>query len=212
MASANVLSNTAEVYMPVPSERIVSFARPNDIQQALGTDVLLTERKEDAIPAGLIKMTNGAAAVAYLDRQYVLSPESAHVNISGISGLATKTSYAMFLLQSILQTVSDPGKISVIILNVKQADLLQIDVADPHLQPEQQALWRKIGLEPKPFEQVQYLLPRNEKGSCSRFRAPPRSWNPGSRKKSRSTAGSTTRKAADSSVQACTRRGAGSDE
>lgn len=169
VASANVLSNTAEVYMPVPSERIVSFARPTDIQQALGTDVLLTERKEDAIPAGLIKMTNGAAAVAYLDRQYVLGPESAHVNISGISGLATKTSYAMFLLQSILQTAPDPGKIAVIILNVKQADLLQIDVADPHLQPEQQALWRKIGLEPKPFEHVQYLLPRNDKGQPNSY-------------------------------------------
>jgi uncharacterized protein len=107
VASANVLSNTADIYMPVPSERLVYFAQPEDIQQALGTDLLLKERKHDAIPAGLIKMSNGAAAVAYLDRQYVLGPESAHVNVSGISGLATKTSYAMFLLQSVLQTAPD---------------------------------------------------------------------------------------------------------
>lgn len=176
VASATVLSNTADVYMPVPSERIVSFAQPSEIQQALGTDVLLAERRQDAIPAGLIKMTNGAAAVAYLDRHYVLGPESAHVNISGISGLATKTSYAMFLLQSILQTAPDKEKIAVIILNVKQADLLQIDISDPQLQPEQQDLWRKLGLEPKPFENVHYLLPRNERGEPNTYSPVPRTY------------------------------------
>jgi DNA helicase HerA-like ATPase len=163
VASANVLSNTADIYMPVPSERLVYFAQPQDIQQALGTDVLLSERPQDAIPAGLITMSNGEGAISYLDRHYVLGPESAHVNISGISGLATKTSYAMFLLQSILQTAPDKSKIAVIILNVKQADLLQIDISDPELSPEQQTLWRQMGLEPKPFENVHYLLPRNEK-------------------------------------------------
>ena len=66
VASANVLSNTADIYMPVPSERVVSFAEAADIQQALGTDALLRERRDEAIPAGLIKMSNGAAAVAYL--------------------------------------------------------------------------------------------------------------------------------------------------
>lgn len=137
VASANVLNNSAGIYMPVPSERLVYFAEPDDIQQALGTNVLMQERPADAIPAGLIRMSNGAAAVAYLDRRYVLGPESAHVNISGISGLATRTSYAMFLLQSILQTAPDPENIAVVILNVKQADLLQVDVGGPDLMPEQ---------------------------------------------------------------------------
>lgn len=163
VAAANVLSNTADIYMPVPSERLVYFAQPEDIQQALGTDALVRERKQDAIPAGLIKMSNGAAAVAYLDRRYLLGPESAHVNISGISGLATKTSYAMFLLQSILQTAADKDKIAIIILNVKQADLLQVDVRGPELPPEQKELWEAMGLEPKPFGNVRYLLPRSEK-------------------------------------------------
>ncbi|HYT37408.1 MAG TPA: ATP-binding protein [Ktedonobacteraceae bacterium] len=169
VASANVLSNTVDIYMPVPSERLVYFAQPEDIQQALGTDLLLKERKHDAIPAGLIKMSNGAAAVAYLDRQYVLGPESAHVNVSGISGLATKTSYAMFLLQSILQTAQDKENISVIILNVKQADLLQINVRGPELSSHQRAIWEATGLEPKPFDKVRYLLPRNERGQSNSY-------------------------------------------
>jgi ribosomal protein S28E/S33 len=170
VAFVNVLSNTADIYMPVPSERLVYFADPEGIQQALGTDTLLRDRPHDAIPAGLIKMSNGASAVAYLDRRYVLGPESAHVNISGISGLATKTSYAMFLIQSILQRASDPEKIAVIILNVKQADLLQIDRRpDQPLPPEQMELWEALGLEPRPFQNVHYLLPRGSNGQANSY-------------------------------------------
>lgn len=172
VAFANILSNTDDIYMPVPSERLVSFADVDDIQKALGTDVLIKERKEDAIPAGLVKMSNGASAVAYLDRRYVLGPESAHVNISGISGLATKTSYAMFLLQSIFQTTEDKEDIAVIILNVKQADLLQVDKPGNELTPDEKSLWEDLGLEPKPFQDVKYFLPRSRDGGN------PNSYNP----------------------------------
>ena len=171
VASASVLSNTDDIYMPVPSERLVYFAQPADIQQALGTDILLKERKGDAIPAGLIMMSNGMSAVAYLDRRYVLGPESAHVNISGISGLATKTSYAMFLIQSILQSTpeQDKEKIAVIILNVKQADLLQIDREGPPLSAEQKEVWKMMDLKPQPFSNVHYFLPRGENGQANSF-------------------------------------------
>jgi hypothetical protein len=163
VALAQVLSNNRDIYMPVPSERTVYFADAQGIQQALGIENLVTERIRDAIPAGLIKMSNGAETVAYLDKRYVLGPESAHINISGISGLATKTSYSMFLIQSILQKAPEPEKIAVIILNVKQADLLQIDVRGPELPPDQKAMWEAMGLEPKPFEHVRYFLPRGDR-------------------------------------------------
>jgi uncharacterized protein len=176
VASAHVLNNTADIYMPVPSERMVNFAQPEEIQQALGTDVLLNERRQDAIPAGLIKMSNGAAAVAYLDRQYVLGPESAHMNISGISGLATKTSYAMFFLQSILQTAPDKENIAVIILNVKQADLLHVDEPGLELSPKQNEIWRAMGLVSKPFDNVLYFLPRNEKGQPNSYAPLPKAY------------------------------------
>lgn len=158
VAFVNVLSNDADIYMPVPSERLVRFAPPEGIEKALGIDQM---KPADRIPAGLIKMSNGASTVAYIDRRYVLGPESAHVNISGISGLATKTSYAMFLIQAILQTAPHPEKTAVIILNVKQADLLQIDQRpERDLPPEEMEKWEALGLEPKPFDRVVYLLPR----------------------------------------------------
>src|SRR5438874_13538684 len=94
-------------------------------------------------------MSNGQDAVAYLDADYVLAPESAHVNVSGISGLATKTSYTTFLIQSILQTIG-AEKIAVILLNVKYDDLLSIHEGRG-LGPEEHELWERLGLQPEPF-------------------------------------------------------------
>jgi len=134
-------------------------------------------KPEDRIPAGLIKMSNETAAVAYIDRRYVLGPESAHINISGISGLATKTSYAMFLIQSILQKTpeKEKDKIAVILLNVKHGDLLQIDQRpERKFSPEEMEMWESLGLEPKPFDsdKVHYFLPRGRDGQPNSFLTP----------------------------------------
>ena len=172
VAKVNVLSNNANVYMPVPNERLVKFADAKGIEEALGIDQMEVKNR---IPAGLISMSNGASAVAHIDRRYVLGPESAHINISGISGLATKTSYAMFIVQSILQKADDPSKMAVIIMNVKQADLLHIDERGPGLPADQKEMWEKLGLEPKPFEsgKVHYLLPRSKDGKQPNSFFPP---------------------------------------
>jgi len=158
VARAAVLSNTANIYMPVPNESLVRFADEAGIHVALGMDTMEKARR---VPAGLIEMSNGTRAVAYVDLNYVLGPESAHVNIAGISGLATKTSYAMFFIQAILQT-ANAKDISVIILNVKHGDLLMIDRPVKGLEPEQHDRWAALGLEPRPFDQVRYLLPHGK--------------------------------------------------
>lgn len=174
IARVNVLSNDKDIYMPVMSERVVSFAAEKGIHNALGIDSM---KLQDRIPAGLIKMSNDVSAVAYIDRRYVLGPESAHINISGISGLATKTSYAMFLIQSILQTTpeEDKDKIAVILLNVKHGDLLQIDQErEAQLPVEQMEIWETLGLQPRPFEadRVHYYLPRGRSGGFNSFLEP----------------------------------------
>lgn len=169
VAHVNVLSNDADVYMPVLSERLVQFATPEGIEAALGIKDMA---KSDRVPAGLIKMSNGVACVASIDRRYLLGPLAAHVNITGISGLATKTSYAMFLIQSILQSASeeDRKKIAVILLNVKQANLLQLD-QEPDKRPgtAEMEKWNALGLKPSKFENVHYFLPRGQKGVVNTF-------------------------------------------
>lgn len=158
IARCGVLSNTANIYMPVGNERMVRFASEAGIHLALGIETMPSERR---IPAGLIKLSNDTHAIAYFDRDYLLGPEAAHVNITGISGLATKTSYAMFLLQSILQT-SDASKIAIILLNVKHGDLLMIDQPAENLSTEQIELWKLLGLEPRSFSNVHYFLPEGK--------------------------------------------------
>lgn len=163
IAEASVLSNNAEIYMPIQSESRIRFADEPGIHNALGIDSMLEkeerENRKIRIPAGLIQMSNGQEAVAYLDVDYVLGPEAGHINISGISGLATKTSYITFLTQSILQTVGAEN-IAVILLNVKYDDLLHIHEARP-IDDEEQKIWKRLGLRPEPWspETVHYLLP-----------------------------------------------------
>lgn len=165
VADVSVLSNDQDNYMPVQNEALIYFADEEGIHRALGIDQMKEKEEREGrpirIPAGLIQLSNGTEAVAYLDADYVLGPESAHVNISGISGLATKTSYIMFLIQSILQTVESEN-IATILLNVKHGDLLHIDeMIEGGLDPEQHRMWDRLGVEPKVFERekVHYLLP-----------------------------------------------------
>jgi hypothetical protein len=162
VAEVSVLSNydpseeyQKGIYMPVQSESPVRYADESGIHVALGIDKM---PEEERIPAGLIQMSNKTRARVYLDARYLLGPEGAHVNIAGISGLATKTSYAMFLIQSILQTIGAEN-IAVIVLNVKQNDLLVIDKARKGVRPEEHEMWEFLGLKPQPFENVRYLLP-----------------------------------------------------
>lgn len=172
VAQATVLSNSDDIYMPVQNGAPIYFADEENIHQALGIEGIPRARR---IPAGLIQMSNGTQAIAYLDRDFVLGPEAGHVNISGISGLATKTSYAMYLIQAILQC-GPADEIATILLNVKYDDLLHIhEPRQPRDEKEQEeleqdrAMWKRLGLrfDPWPQKRVHYLLPwgKNTRGT-----------------------------------------------
>ncbi len=178
VARVAVLSNDDDIYMPIMNDRAVRFADEAGIHRALGIDQV-PERYR--VPAGLIQMSNGTQAVVYLDHRYILGPEGAHANITGISGLATKTSYAIFLIQSILQKSGMRDRLGVIVLNVKHGDLLTIDQPpDRGLSPEDHAFWRLMRLPPSPFTNVRYLVPYGKDtpttGRPNSFRIPERNW------------------------------------
>ncbi len=75
-------------------------------------------------------MSNKISVPINFNSDFLIGPEGAHLNISGISGLATKTSYAMFLLQALQQTMTD---VAFVVLNVKGFDLLRLDENNPTL-------------------------------------------------------------------------------
>jgi hypothetical protein len=163
VAEADVLYNTKDIEMPLRDGARVQWADPDGIRQALGLGAL-----KNPVAAGYISTSNGQEIPVEFEGNYLLGPEGAHLNISGISGLATKTSYAMFLMNSVQQRFAT--EVAMIIFNVKGTDLLAIDQqpAEP-LRAEDERKWRTCGLEPQPFENVTYLYPfakRPEKAFC----------------------------------------------
>ena len=65
----------------------------------------------------------------YLHAQFLLGPEGAHINITGKTGLATKTSYAVFLAHAILSWARRTGeRVAVVMFNVKRGDLMRLHI------------------------------------------------------------------------------------
>lgn len=170
VCEVSVMSNTGEIYMPVQTEALVRFADEEGIHHGLGIEIMAEKERDQnrpvRVPGGLIQMSNGISAVADLDIDYVVGPEAAHVNVGGISGLATKTSYVMFLLQSLLQVLDRSARaegtssdVAVILVNVKHNDLLQIHEEPRSYSDEDLEMWQAMGLQAQPFRNVEYLLP-----------------------------------------------------
>ncbi|MEZ0535963.1 ATP-binding protein [Caldicellulosiruptoraceae bacterium PP1] len=155
------------VLMPIPNEKKVTFSTASEVEKALGSDNIKEEKK---IPAGVILQSNGDFIPLFFDKDYILGPEGAHINISGISGLATKTSYAMFIIQSILQK-SEP-KPCVIIFNVKKDDLLSLHEEPTDFDELDEVLYEKLNLQKETFTNIKYFLPRGGNGQPNSYRIP----------------------------------------
>ncbi|PXF57011.1 MAG: hypothetical protein C4B58_11455 [Deltaproteobacteria bacterium] len=130
----------------------MEWAGPDEIRSALGVENL-----HQPIPGGYIQTSNKEEIRIDFEARYLVGPEAAHMNISGISGLASKTSYAMFLLSALQQRMKD--EVSIILFNVKGPDLLAIDQINEQLTEAQKNEWRKCGLEHIPLQNAIYLYP-----------------------------------------------------
>lgn len=153
-AKVSVIHNTKENFMPVFEGSPVFTADNEDIEIALGLDNI---DERTAIPAGLMKASNNVAVPIKYNGDFLIGPEGAHMNISGISGLATKTSYVMFLLKAIQHKYKDD--VAIIVMNVKGDDLLHIHQPNEKITSAQREEWDALGVPCEPFENVRYLYP-----------------------------------------------------
>ncbi len=156
-----VVGNTEGIYIPVQEGKKVYLATENEIKMALGLDQV-----ENPIPAGYIKMYEGdneQILPVHFNSHFLIGPEGAHLNISGISGLATKTSYAMFLMKSIQDVAmrEDKESVAFIMMNVKGTDLLKIDELNERENELKliRPIYEKLGLQMSAFKQVSYYYP-----------------------------------------------------
>ena len=167
---AEIRLYTAAVLRQIPEEPLqpvpmgqVFLAEEADVQIALRMDSYLREGGNTGIPIGVYR-AGGTEAVIYLDADFLLGPEAAHLNITGVSGLATKTSAVEWLLASMFKHFPDEkGSIAAVCFNVKGPDLCYLDQPGK-VEKSDESLYEKLGVEPKPFENVQYFAPYTAKG------------------------------------------------
>jgi uncharacterized protein len=151
-----------EPLQPVPLGS-VWLATDTDVVQALRMDGFTGGDRSTGVPVGLYA-AGGRDCPVYLDCDFLLGPEAAHLNITGISGLATKTSAVEFLLGSIFQTFpTHKGSVAALCFNVKGPDLCFLDQPGA-LTDEDRRQYARLGLRPEPFHKVRYYAPLKPDG------------------------------------------------
>lgn len=142
-------------YPPMPGDT-VRVGTGEEFAQALFMDKM--ERK---FPLGL---SLSGKEIVYGNLDFLNGRKGAHMNISGVSGIATKTTYSTFLLHSLLHCghLTDAKNTHAIIFNVKGEDLLFLDKSSNALDLEDEALYEQLGLPAEPFDSVQFYVPPTE--------------------------------------------------
>ena len=168
---AEIRLYTAAVLRQIPEEPLqpvpmgeVFLAEEADVAAALRMDGYLREGANTGIPVGIYR-AGATDSVVYLDADFLLGPEAAHLNISGMSGLATKTSAVEWLLASVFAHFpEDKGSIAAVCFNVKGPDLCYLDQPADRLEDSDRALYEKMRVKPEPFQKVRYFAPYTAKG------------------------------------------------
>lgn len=158
---ARVVCNTKDIYTPVLDGQQVSLCDEEDIKTALG---LSEEDVKNPLVCGYLQMYKGdetKRVKVILNSHFLVGPDGAHINVSGISGLAAKTSYSMFLLKIIQSKFrTENGETAAFVFfNVKGRDLMAIDEPNPDLSQKDKDIYKELGISTEPFSSVRYFYP-----------------------------------------------------
>src|SRR5689334_17940767 len=167
---AEIRLYTAAVLRQLPDEPLqpvplgdVFLAEDADVAVALRMDGYLAEGARTGVPIGVYH-AGGTDAPIYLDADFLIGPEAAHLNITGVSGLATKTSAIEWILSSLFEHFpAQKGSIAAVCFNVKGPDLCFLD-EQGEIDERDKALYEKCGVPPTPFQNVQYFAPYKSDG------------------------------------------------
>ena len=142
-----------EVYVPPRPGEVVRRAQGEERARALYFDQM-----EKKVPVGLGR----DGAPVYLNLEFLNGVRGAHVSISGISGVATKTSFALWLMHSIFRSgvLGGGGRNSkALVFSVKGEDLLFLDKTNVRLDDDLRGDYAALGLPAAPFESVGFFAP-----------------------------------------------------
>jgi DNA helicase HerA-like ATPase len=119
---------------------------------------LFFDGMERRLPAGLSR----DGEPLWLNLDFLDGTRGAHVNISGISGVATKTSYATFLLHGLFRSRVLGARAlhtKALVFNVKGEDLMFLDRPNRRLDPAVRERYARLGLAAEPFGSVELWAP-----------------------------------------------------
>jgi hypothetical protein len=142
-----------EVYVP-PSPGAPVHRATGEVRAA----ALHFDRMQRQIPIG----SGRDGMPVYLNADFLDGTRGAHVSISGISGVATKTSFATFLLYSAFHCGAlggDGVNSRALIFNVKGEDLNFLDHPNTALDEATTAAYARLGLPAAPFADVHIHAP-----------------------------------------------------
>jgi hypothetical protein len=159
------LVRTAEVQVVrVDPERWIAPHPGRTVRRATG-DERARALYEDTMRRSLALGLGRDGLPIRLDLDFLDGTKGGHVSISGISGVATKTSTALALVRLLLEHPEMRRRVRVLVFNVKGEDLLHIDRDNRRYaeRPDRAALdarWAALGLAtPAGFPQVGFWAP-----------------------------------------------------
>lgn len=142
-----------ECYIPPRPGTLALRASGAERDQALYFDQMATK-----VPIGMGR----DGEPIYVNLEFLDGTRGGHVSISGISGVATKTSFALFLLHALFTSgVLSRRQLSTraLIFSVKGEDLLFLDQPNVRLDDDLRAAYAALGLPAQPFGSVGFFAP-----------------------------------------------------
>ncbi len=164
LAEVRVLRVVPELFVAPNVGAVAMRAVGSDRAVALFED----EMKRGKLPVGL----DMGGEPVFADMRFVDGRSGGHFSISGISGVATKTSYALYILYQLLETEcgmallggrAERESVRALVFNTKGEDLLHLDRPNSEFpgRPQARTQWRALGVDnPGPFRSVRLYAPR----------------------------------------------------
>ncbi len=152
---AEITTTRVEPECYVPPRPGVIARRATGIERA---QALYFDQMERKVPVGLGR----DGEPIYVNLEFLDGTRGAHVSISGISGVATKTSFALFLLHSLFRSGALGAKAvnaKALIFSVKGEDLLFLDQPNVRLNDDLRSAYAQVGLPAEPFSSTNFFAP-----------------------------------------------------
>ena len=177
-AEVAILRTSPVAHTPPKEEAAVYLATEEEAKQGYGLDKI---KEHNLLAVGLLR--NGGelyAGKAIVDLGFLLGENGGHLNVNGIAGVGTKTTFLLnmnwlLLREAARQKLAAPSSVDnlqvvPVIFNVKNFDLFFIDHWNTkyrELEQDYKGDWAAMGVDkPEPFRHARFLAPqRKEKGS-----------------------------------------------